>query len=556
MARRSNGVGLPTRVKSTPIATPRTNRPQEYRVLTSMNAGKMVPIAAIPLLREDAMQSGNFRVAFEMDETVEVLMNAVNVRVMAYLVPKLAFERYDSMDDINRSYEGVAKGTNPVVPWFETMVVPATIPPLLVSMGKHVKVGSSINTDVIEAYNAIWNLRATNRSADIPLRTRLDTSLAPAFWQHQTFSHIVPNFDQAIIDGEVPLNVVNARLPVKGIGKLNKNFSAVTQNVWETDATATTAYTLNMGVNPAGADGTFYVKGNGTTANGVPDIFAELQENGITVSLSNIELARKTQAFAQLRRQYSGHDDEFLIDLLMDGISIPEQDWKKPLLLADVNTVFGMSKRYASDAANLTESVVNGGTFVDFRIRTPRCPMGGMVMIVAEIAPEQLFERQKDPYITATTVAELPQYLRDELDPEKVSVVTNDYIDINHATPTATFGYAPLNHQWAKSQPNVGGRFYRPDVDGAFDEDRQRIWAVETANPVLSEDFYLVSEMNYKPFVVTDVEVDHFEVLLRGQCNINGLTVFGGLLIEAYDDYAEVLEEAPQDRIDQPPPAE
>lgn len=555
---RNNGAVPGTRTKSTPIGAPRTKRPQEFRVLTSLNAGKMVPLAAIPLLREDSMRSGNFRIGFEMDETVEVLMNAVQVRVTAYLVPKLAFERFDGMDDINRSYKGEAKGSNPVVPWFDTLTVP-TGSEILLSLGKHARVGTLINTDIIEAYNTIWNHRATERSPNIAQRSRLDLDLAPAFWPNQTFAHIVPNFDQAIIDGEISMNVVQANMPVKGLGLMGAIQTATTNlQVRETGVPVGGGVTYPYGIAVDASGGTLAAgeafMGVKIRESGIPDIYAELAEAGVSVSLSNIELARKTQAFAQLRRQYNGLSDEFLIDLLMDGISIPEQDWKKPMLLADETTVFGMSKRYASDAANLTESVVNGGTFIDLRIRTPRVPMSGIVMICAEIAPEQLFERQQDPYLVATTVDELPSYLRDELDPEKVSVVRNDYVDVNHATPAGTFGYAPLNHQWAKSRPNIGGRFYRPQVDGTFDEDRQRIWSVETANPVLSEDFYLVSEMNYKPFVVTDPEVDHFEALLRGSCVIEGLTVFGGYLIEATDDYAKVLAEAPQDRIELPPP--
>ena len=101
------------------------------------------------------------------------------------------------------------------------------------------------------------------------------------------------------------------------------------------------------------------------------DVFAEMAQDGITVSLSNIEMARKTQAFAALRRQYNGHTDEYIIDLLMDGITVPEQAWKQPILLGDMSTVFGMSKRYATDSANLTESVVNGITAVQQRFRAP-----------------------------------------------------------------------------------------------------------------------------------------------------------------------------------------
>lgn len=163
-----------------------------------------------------------------MQETVEVLMNSVNVRVMAYLVPKTALARFDGMDSINKSYEGlpVVEGGD-VIPWFETLTGPAyAANPILTSMGLHWKPGDPINTEYIEVYNQIWNFRAKNRSPDIDLRLVTDTTLAPAFWLHQTFAHIVPDFDQAIIDGEVALSIANARMPVKGIGKVDGTFGA------------------------------------------------------------------------------------------------------------------------------------------------------------------------------------------------------------------------------------------------------------------------------------------------------------------------------------------
>lgn len=560
---RENGlpIAINSRMKDTPIQTQRTVRPLVFRNLTSGNAGKMIPLLAVPLLREDSVTGGRFRVAFQMDETVEVLMNSVNVRVLAYLVPKLAFDRFDGLDDLNRSYMGAAAGASggTVPPWFEAYTAPADAKTnqIFWALGKHYKAGSVLNSDYIEAYNQIWNMRASNRSPHLTLRNRLDITLAPAFWDHQTFAHIVPDFDQAIIDGEVPLNVASGKLPVRGLG------------VWGGVAsTAATAGQFQETGGPIPAGTPVYQVGKTTTASSlasirtntvgspgvggvVVDVWAELAENGITVSLSNIEVARKTQAFANLRRQYAGHSDEYIIDLLMQGISIPDEAWKRPILLSDQSTVFGMAKRWATDGANLTESVVNGATYVDIGFSVPPVNPGGVIMVVAEIAPEQLFERQKDVYLHTTTVGALPDYLRDTLDPEKVEVVPNSYIDVQHATPTATFGYAPLNHAWAKSAPQVGGRFTRVS-DTSFDENRQRIWAVETANPVLGPDFYLVSNMHYKPFVITDPLQDHFEIMTSGAMSIRGNTVFGSMLIESTDDYEKVLAEAPMDRIAKP----
>ena len=545
------------RMRTTPVSAPRTMRRQSARGITSLPAGKMVPLVAIPLLREDAVRSGRLRFNFEHMETAEVLMNAINVRVMAYFVPMLALERFSgSMDQLNLSYEGKppVEGAA-VVPYIEQVDFGAHgINAVYRYLGLHGQPTQKVNSAYVEAYNQIWNFRAKNRSPDLALRARLSTDLAPAFWAHDQFRHMVPDFDQAIIDGEVPLNIVGQNLtlkgtianryaPVAGDGSTPIRVSGSPVS-WRHTSVGTDARLAGSGAAPGSPVPIVNMDGLRADLQGV---VAELQENAITLSLSNIEMARKTQAFAELRRQYNQHDDH-IINLLMDAISIPDQAFKQPMLLADKRTIFGQSKRYASDAGNLTESVVNGMTSLDMSIQLPRVNMGGVIMVVAEITPDQLFERQEDPFLMAQSVDDLPQYLRDTLDPEKVDVVKNSRIDTSHATPNGTFAYEPMNARWSIDAPRVGGVFYRPQANTSFDEDRQRIWSVETLNPTLSTDFYLCTNMHTKPFVVTNR--DPFECVTQGDVFIEGNTVFGGHLVEATNDYADVLAQVPQARIE------
>lgn len=544
-----------TRMRTEPVPVVRSSRGVDLRGITSMDAGKMVPIFGIGLLREEQLKSTRVRLSFEMMETADLLMNPVTVRVMAYLVPNLVFDRFDGLDALNRSYmkQPSYEPAGPVIPFIETMSMNKATNQILVSMGLHAKDGNQVSTAYVEAYNEIWNFRAKNRSPDLTLRTKLDVTLAKAFWNHQTWANVVPDFDQAVIDGEVPLSVTDGRVVVHGIGVPAAGPAA------PITTPANIRWSENIGGATGGVSTANYI-GTNTASGGIikastsaagtyfPDVFGELNEAGITVSLSNIEVARKAQAFAALRKLYTGHDDDYIIDMLMSGISVPEQAWRQPMLLADRSTVFGQAKRFSTTADDLTAAVANGATFIDFPIRTPRVPMGGVVMVCAEIMPEQLWERQQDPYLHTLDQDLYPEFLRDTLDPEKVEVVQNQYVDVLHATPTATFGYAPLNHKWLRRGPMIGGKFYRPDVDGPVDEVRQRFWANETLNPTLSEDFYLCTNLNTKPFVVTNQPP--FECITRGLGSIEGNTVFGRILIEASDDYEQIMAEVPMDRID------
>lgn len=56
--------GTVSRTKPTPIPVPRTQRNVDVRVLSSFPAGKMAPLAAFPLLREDRLRMSRFRLKY------------------------------------------------------------------------------------------------------------------------------------------------------------------------------------------------------------------------------------------------------------------------------------------------------------------------------------------------------------------------------------------------------------------------------------------------------------------------------------------------------------
>lgn len=96
-------------ISTSPIQTEKSVRGDEIRALTSCRAGRVVPVAYIPLLREDRVSKGSIRLSLKMAETIHPLMNAVNVTAYAHFVPFFAFERFTGMDAFNRSYQGVGE---------------------------------------------------------------------------------------------------------------------------------------------------------------------------------------------------------------------------------------------------------------------------------------------------------------------------------------------------------------------------------------------------------------------------------------------------------------
>lgn len=543
------------RTNTTPISIARSVRQINQIVATSMPAGKMVPVTAFPLLREDQLRSSMLHCKVDLMETAEIIKNGIKCRFMAYFVPFLAFERFNGgMDEFNRSYmnQPIADGAT-VTPFFSTFTAGAVgSVPVHKYLGFHHAPGDIINRSYIEAYNAIWNFRARNRSETLyqaKKRSSTLSTLAPAFWQHEQFKYVVPDWDDVAMEGSVDLSFTTGKIPVKGIGVMSPQGLGSHANVYETGASSPTTYSAGWSVRDVSgglSGGQSHLAVN-SGSGGVLDIFADLASSGVKISLANIELAKRTQWYANLKAQFEGLPDSWIIDLLMQGVSVPEQMWKQPILIADKTEIFGIEKRWATDGANLTDAVVNGAAVCDLDMVLPRCPTGGIVMVVAEILPEQVFERGRDPLMYLTDPAKFPNALRDDLDPQKVERMSKGEVDTSHADPNGLFGYRPMNWQWQKSNVRIGGKWFKAAPDNTFNEERQHFWTVEVANPSYNSDFMISETFNTLPFVVTNQDVG--EVQIHGTAVIEGNTQFGTRLLENDNAYAEVMAHVDKTRV-------
>ena len=543
------------RTNTTPISIARSVRQINQIVATSMPAGKMVPVTAFPLLREDQLRNSMIHCKVDLMETAEIIKNGIKCRFMAYFVPFLAFERFNGgMDEFNRSYmkQNIADGAT-VTPFFNTMTAGAVGSiPIHKYLGFHAAPADVINTAYIEAYNLIWNFRARNRSETLyqaKKRLMTNTGLAPAFWQHEQFKYVVPDWDDVAMEGSVDLTFTNSRANVKGIGMRSSSGAPVGLGFTETGGGTYSGngWQIKDVSNAVGA-GTAHLNVAAAGASGLaPNIYADLATAGVKISLANIELAKRTQWYANLKAQFEGLPDSWIIDLLMQGVSVPEQMWKQPILIADKTEIFGIEKRWATDGANLTDAVVNGAAVCDLDMVLPRTPTGGIVMVVAEILPEQIFERGRDPLLFRTDPGKLPNAMRDDLDPQKVERMAKGEVDTSHADPNGLFGYRPLNWDWQKSNTRIGGKWFKAAPDNTFNEERQHFWTVEVANPAYNSDFMISETFNTLPFVVTNQDVG--EVQIHGTAVIEGNTQFGTRLLENDNAYAEVMAQVDQTRI-------
>jgi hypothetical protein len=533
---------------------PRTTRTDETVFLSSMEMGKINPVMYFPGLREDQVNQGRARIAVNTTELTEMPLNGIAVTAHVWLVPHLALEQFNgSIDRLNKAYTGTQDVDGVVPTYFEknkywngsARVTDATPDDFDTAgdtaafyklMGIHT-VGD-VNNTLVQCYNVTTNQRYQYLSKSLPMRDEFDHSLAKATWPLNQLKYIVPDFDERFNNGEATISGLTFKAPL------------VSQN-WSANG--------HPSIKFPGSSGDQYADNGATTApNGDElvssyiweDIWAELSSGGTaTLSLADLENARKTAAFAKIRAKFSERvTDDDIIGLFMSGIQVPAASLKEAMLLQKVTVPMVYDQQYATDAANLDDSVTRGYATVDLNFKTPRMNTGFTVLVTLEVVPEQLYERKQDCWMSTTTVDELPDFLVDYLDPQKIETVQNKFVDTNHTDGDGIFGYAPLNYKWMdRKSVNVGGKYHRPAND-AYDENRARIITAETSSSMtLNEDFYLVSGLHKKMFA--DQITDGLEVSGRAAVKITGNTVFGPALMEATNDYEVIDAEVDHTRI-------
>lgn len=549
------------RQSTTPVSFSQSTRKDTSVLMTSAKAGVVAPIAYIPLLPGDSA-SGRVGIDVQLKEMPKPLLNGVHANIQAWFVPKSAHPQFSGRDELMHAMTGEtikALGSADRTPpkYFLAQTAGNSLKiansPIGKTLGIHIAANETVNTDLIDAFNLIYNFRLAAHSSRLARRKyaaeSLDeaVTLPAAFWPSSRFARVVPDYERALILGTLDLDVAAGVLPVQGIG-----ISFEGGATW-----ANTVGSIETGKN---GDVTTYAKGAviGENKSGAlmvvkkavanaPAIFAEMGGQRVTSSLANIDAARKTQAFAKLRTAYAGNDatgfdnDDTIVALLMQGLSVPDDQFKRPWLLDSQRVPVGFAERFATDAANLDQSVTLGRASAQLSLNVPQQDVGGVIIVTVEVLPERVDERMSDEWLYAGSFDDLPNALRDVQRVEPVDLVMNRRIDAKHTTPRGLYGYEPMNDKWNRDFTRLGGDFYMATPGGGWTENRSNIWQTEIVNPTFSTTHYLAPQ----PFpqdVFADPTADAFEVVCRHAVSIVGLTQIGDVLAENNDDYAAITE--------------
>lgn len=545
------------RQSTTPVSFNKSVRSEQGVLMSSGRAGIVIPVAYWPLLRGDSC-SGRVSVDFSLAEMPRPLLNAVMLNVQAWFVQKNIHPQFNGTDEFLHSYTGEpikalgAADRDP--PQYFLATPPAAVQnsDFFKTLGIHVAT-DNVQTDLIDAFNVIYNFRLAAHSSKLPRRKYFSEDAAEAlsfpraFWPSGRFARIVPDYERALVVGALDLDVYAGRIPVTNL--LRSTTNVADPPYYKTDERnsdgSSIAYT------PVGVMKNLVVDLSGAAADAGPLVFSEMADQTVTTSLADIDKARTTQAFAKLRTAYAGNDptgfgsDETILAHLMQGLQVPADMLKRPWLLDSARVPFGFNERFSTDAAELDTSVTTGATSVSLNINVPQTEYGGVVIITAEVLPERLDERQADEWLYTLTPDALPNALRDIQNPEPVDFVTNRRIDAKHTQPAGLYGYEPMNDKWNRSFTRLGGAFYQPTPGTPVTEQRSGIWQADVVDPTFTDDHWL-APAPFPHYVFADTQAPAFEFVCRHSCKIVGLTQIGDPLSENNDDWAAVQGEQAQ----------
>lgn len=566
------------RQSTTPVQFRRSIRTDQGAIMSSARAGRVVPVAYMPLLRGDSA-SGRIGIDVELAEMPKPVLNAVQVHFQAWVVGKQALPRFSGETELMHSYTGepikqLGSADRTPPPWFHVIdgvddVAEVDASPFFRTLGVHIG-DKSVNTDLLDSFVSVYNFRLAAHSSKLPLRdyAQVDLTAAlelpPAFWPTSRLTRYVPDYERALVVGALDLDIAAGTIPLTGFVPVsglsqtsNRTSGSGTAFGFDTvasDLSVGNSYTAGdpakvvfkrLPGNPSGValdiGGDFDSDRDDNTA------VADMSGVVITSTLADIDKARDLQAFARLRSTMAGADttgynnDDAIVATMMQGLRVPEADRRRPFLLDSAIVGVNYIERLATDGASLDKSMTTGRASAVLSLNVPVMEDGGYIIVTAEMLPERVDERQSDEALYLTDVDQLPNALRDVLRPEPVDLVYNRRRDARHTTPDGLYGYEPMNDVWNRQFTRLGGSYYQADPEADWSEARAQLWLAGVVDPAFTADHWLAPE-DFPHDVFADTEADAFDFTARWSLSISGLTQIGDVLVEDNGDVAAIQE--------------
>lgn len=540
------------RQSADPVTFNRGIRGDNGLIVTSLFAGKVTPVSYVPIYPGDSA-SGSIGVDGDLAHMPKPLLNGVVANVQTWFVPKASLPQFSGPDEFLASFQettitalGQTDRTPP--PLYETVSAQGDLDIIAASefflaLGLHIPPNTVLNTDLIDSFWRIYNFRLAAHSSKLQLKGYTQdsvtsaTTLPQAFWPQSRSSRFVPDYELALVIGELALDVTAGQLPVFGISRTAADEAANNANIQFNPT--------NVQIYNAVSDRNIQLE---LSTDGSSNIFSDMAGQTVVTSLADIDKARTTQAFAKLMTAYAGQDsggygisENAMVAHLMQGLVVPPELFNRPWLLDSAQVPIGFSERHATDGASLEQSTSQGAFSTRLSVNLPTQDSGGVIITTVELLPERVQEAQSDEWLHYTKVGDLPNALRDIQRVEPVDTVTNRRLDVRHTSPDGLYGYEPMNDVHDRETTRLGGIFHQPDPSNPFKEARSALWLSALVDPIFTEDHWLCPK-DFNQDVFSDPLAPCAEISSRHTISIVGLTQRGDPLAEDNSEYERTDE--------------
>lgn len=481
-------------LKGASAAPLRRNSRRESRHLAGrFRGGKMVPVGAFAVLGGESAVIQQ-RMTVELDAIAGRLITPTSLRFTMAFVPVEACDALLNADDENAGVREVIRRKLSAGETLFGLEAESDISKLCGINPRSVSGDKKVNSIVRIAYNAAVNYMRQRLYTYATLLTHSNTAVVPALLSATALQRLngVLEPDERI-NGAVQLDIPSMDLPVRGIWQNN--------NTNVSGAAAYSSQADEILVNhTGGAHGLRFKRKEGNPAGTDLDIYAEL--DGLMaggVSLTDFYNAEKMdQITRRMRDIIDANPVEGEEAVLRWALGLQLEAGKEPVILTQREVFLQAGYKEATDAAGIMDETMISrvGGQIQISQVIPQTELGGIVMCLAEVKPDEALDEQPHP-ILSDSWGPINQ-VADELKLDPVKVIQRDLSSSVLTADEAKVAFYTGHNELKRAYVSYG---YNRLIDLDEVETKNTIWQYAVPTSVTPENINYPETLDHYPFL-------------------------------------------------------
>lgn len=454
--------------------------------LFSCNMGGLIPCGLTEVLPGDTLQH-NTSALVRVSPMLAPVMHPVHVKIHHWFVPHRIV-----WDDFESFITGGSDGNDASV--FPTITETTAESTLGDYYGLPVGVtDNEFSALPYRGYAKIWN--EWYRDQDLQTELVIDTTSGPdtttdatlqnVGWEKDYFTSARP-WEQKGSAVTIP---ISGTAPVTGIGKSTQDYTAVSDDAYETGASAVTSYASSQVINP-GLTSYEYLVEEDPANTGYPNIYADLS-NATGIEITALREALSLQRFKEARARWGSRYVEYLAYL---GVRSSDARQQRPEYLGGGKQTLQFSEVLQTAEGTNPVGDLKGHGIAAMRSNKYRryYEEHGYVHSFMSVKPKTIYT---DGMARTWNRRIKEDFWQKELEHIGQQTILNKELYAGAASPDGTFGFQDRYDEYRRHESQVSGQFRQTELDHWH---FARMFGTE---PALNADFIKCSPAT-RPFAV------------------------------------------------------